>query len=174
MSRNHKPQKQPPPAFVKELTEWLGRVVIGASQIEHLLGVTIADMLKLNRLQHRSFVIPMSLANKISLLRQLGREYLDHRDRKTLNVFLTEIEKCADLRNALIHGFYGVKSGKFAVITHSGGARFSGQPVEWHPSDLRKLVNRMNAANQTHNQIRRLFPARLKLPKSRKGIFPSV
>jgi hypothetical protein len=168
-----KPQKQPPPEFVQELAEWLGRVLIAASQIEHMLGVTIADMLKINRLHHRSFVIPMSLNNKITLLRQLGREYLNPGDRKTLKALLTEIENCADLRNGLVHGFYGVKKGKFALITHSGDAKFSGLPVEWQPSDLRKLVVRLNAATQTNYQIRHLFPSRLRLPKSRKATPPS-
>lgn len=169
-----KPQKQPSPEFVQELAEWLGRVLIAASQIEHTLGVTIADMLNINRLHHRSFVIPMSLSSKISLLRQLGREYLNPAERKILKALLIEIENCANLRNELVHGFYGVKKGKLAVVTHSGGAKFSGLPVEWQPSDLRKLVNRMNAASQTNYQIRHLFPSRLRLPKNREATHPSV
>jgi hypothetical protein len=68
----HKPQKQPPPEFVKEIAEGVGRIIIAASQIEHQLGITLAEMFKMNRLQHRSFIIPMSVSNKINLLRQLG------------------------------------------------------------------------------------------------------
>jgi hypothetical protein len=116
----------------------------------------------------------MSLGNKVSLLRQLGREYLNAADLKTLKGLLLEIEKCADLRNGLVHGFYGAKAGKAAVITFSGEARFSGQSVEWQPADLRKLLIRMNAANQTNYRIRHLFPSRLKLPKNRKATSPSV
>lgn len=174
MARRRKPQKQPKPELIKELAEWLGRVVISASQTEHMLGLTIADMLKTNRLQHRSFIIPMSLGNKITLLRQFGREYLSPINRKRLKALLTEIEDCADLRNSLVHGFYGVKNGKLALITHSGGARFSGQPTEWVPSDLRNLVTRMNAASAMNYEIRHLFPPRLKLPKNRKATSPSV
>jgi hypothetical protein len=168
MARSRKPHKQPPPEFIKELAEGLGRVVIAASQIEHFLGIVIAEMLKLTRMKHRTLIIPMSIANKISLLRQLGKEYLSPADRKILKSLLKEIEDCAGIRNELIHGFYGVKRGRFALITHSGEARFSGQAVLWGPKDLQALAKRMISASNTAPQIQRRFPKVLRLPKSRK------
>ena len=174
MPRRRKPQKQPSPEFVKELAEWLGRVFIAASSMEHLLGITIADLLKLNRLQHRTFIIPMSFSNKVSLIRQLSNQYLTSDARKSLKVLLKEFQDCADLRNGLAHGFYGAKRGKFALVIFSGEARFSGQPFEWQPSNLRKLAERIEAANRLHYNVRHLFPTRLQLPKNRKAIFPSV
>ncbi|MCA1400062.1 hypothetical protein [Bradyrhizobium sp. BRP56] len=167
-----KPQKQPPAEFVKELSEWLGRAFIAATTMEHLLGVTIADMMKVNRMQHRAFIIPMSFASKVSLLRQLGREFLTPADRKSLNRHLKEFEDCAERRNSLAHGLYGTKRGKFALVTFSGEGRFSGQAVAWHPSDLRNFVARIEAANRTFYHVRQMFPQRLKLPPGRKVASP--
>jgi hypothetical protein len=174
MPPRRKPQKQPSTEFIKELAESLGRVFIAAANMEHLFGITIADLLKLNRLKHRAFIIPMSFSNKVSLIRQLGNEYLKGNQRKTLKILLTEFQACAELRNGLAHGFYGAKRGKFALITFSGEARFSGQSFEWQPSDLRKLVARIEAANRSHYSVRHLFPTPLKLPKNRKALSPSV
>jgi hypothetical protein len=39
MRQHPKPQKQPSKEFVQKLSEGLGRTVIAASQIEHILGV---------------------------------------------------------------------------------------------------------------------------------------
>jgi hypothetical protein len=169
-----RPQKQPPPEFVNELAGYLGRVVIAASHVEHALGITLAKMLKLNRLQHRSLVIPMSISNKIKLFRQLGNQYLSPQGRKTLIKMLDELKDCAELRNSLVHGFYGTKNGKFQLITHAGPGRFSGQPVSWTPKDLQALGKRINAATASVQQIRFLFPERLSLPTNRRPISPTV
>jgi hypothetical protein len=169
-----KPIKQPSPEFVQEITACLGRVIIAASQIEHGVGMIIADLLKANRMQHRSFIIPTSLSNKVSLLRQLSKEYLSPAHLKTVKATLSEITECAELRNGLVHGFYGAKDGAFAIVTFSGEGRFSGQPVEWSPSDLRKLLARMIEAKRASDQIQGLFPKPLKLPKNRKATAPIV
>jgi hypothetical protein len=165
-----KPQKQPSPEFVKELAEAIGRVLIAASQIEHTLSMLIGDLLKLTRLQYRALVIPTSISNKISILRQLGKEYLSVTDRKKLAAILDEVKECADKRNELAHGFYGIKNSKFALITFSGDARFSGQPVAWTPANLLTLVTRMVVANSKIATVRPFFPERLKLPKNRQPI----
>ena len=174
MARRRKPHKQPTPEFVKELCEGIGRVMIAASQIEHYLGIAMAEMLKLTRLQHRALIIPMSISNKIGVLRNLGKEYLDKDEQKFLKGLLEELKDCAELRNQLAHGFYGVRKGVSVIITHSGDARFSGQPTVWKPTQLQALSKRMIAARDTAPQIQAMFPARLKLPKIRQPIASSV
>jgi hypothetical protein len=169
-----KAQKQPPQEFIKEMAEYLGRVIIAASQLEHLIGIILADMLKLTRLQHRSLIIPMSISNKSTLLRQLGKEYLAQADLKTLKDYLEEVRKCADFRNELAHGFYGAKKGKFSLITFSGDAKFSGKPVNWDAKSLHKLAERSIAAQHEAGRIRHLFPTRLRLPKGRQRTAASV
>jgi hypothetical protein len=165
-----KAQKQPSPEFVKEMAENLGRVIIAASQLEHLMGIALADMLKLTRLQHRSLIIPMSISNKSMLFRQLGKEFLSQNDLKTLKTYLEEAKKCAEFRNELAHGYYGAKKGKFGLVTFTGDAKFSGQPVNWNPKSLWKLAERTIAARQELEKICRLFPKRLRLPKGRQPI----
>jgi hypothetical protein len=160
-----KPHKQPPPEFIKELSTKLGGVVIAASQIEHSVGMALADMFRLTRLQYYAFIMPMSISTKVTLLRQLGKEYLSLSNRKILKKLLTEIEKCSELRNELVHGFYGAKSGRFALIAFSGEGRFSGQPVYWTPPDLARSA-RMIGARDSGYRVRHLFPSRLKLPKN--------
>jgi hypothetical protein len=170
-----KPQKQPNPDFVKELAEWLGRVVISAAQTEHFLGMLLADLFKMTRLQHRSCIIPMSISNKITLLRQLGKQFLSSEQNRRLRKILDTLKEHAEIRNGLVHGFYGTKKGHLHVITHSGDGRFSGLPVSWEPKHLRILVDEM-----VHDriflvpEIRGLFPKRLSLPKIRLPIAPSV
>ena len=174
MTRRRKPQKQPKPELVRDLTEWLGRVMIAASQMEHALAIALGDMLKLTKLQYSSLLIPMSTASKAKLLRQLGQEYLTGSTLKTLKRQLKEIEDCASLRNELVHGFYGAKHGKFELITHSGAGRFSGQPVSWTPKSLEALCRRILAVSDTVPHLRHLFPKILSRPKNRQPIVPSV
>jgi hypothetical protein len=119
-------------------------------------------------------VIPMSTTTKITLVRQLANEYVSPSDRKALKGILKEIKDCAEIRNSLVHGFYGAKKGKFNLITHSGSGRFSGQPISWTPNDLQSLVKRILAAAGSVAQLRPLFPARLPQPKNRHPIAASV
>jgi hypothetical protein len=170
MSRRRKPQKQPPPEFVKELTEWLGRVLIATSQLEHGLAMLLGDLLKLNKLRYTALLIPMSTTTKLTLLRQLGAEYLNQSARKELRKALDEYKACAKLRNSLVHGFYGAKRGKFVLITFSGDGRFSGRPISWTPKDLQNLVKRISHASASVPHLRPLFPVRLSLPKNRLPI----
>jgi hypothetical protein len=174
MPRRRKSQKQPPPEFVKELAEWLGRVMIAASQLEHTLGILLGDLLKLNRLQYGAVVIPMSTTSKTTLVNQLGAKYVAASDRKKLKSTLNEIKTCADIRNGLVHGFYGTKRGKFHLITHSGEGRLSGQPTAWTPTHLQALARRIGVANASAQQLRPLFPKRLSQPKCRQPIDASV
>lgn len=174
MARRRKPQKQPKPELVRDLAEWLGRVMIAASQLEHSLAIALGDMLRLTKLQYSSMLIPMSISTKVKLLRELGREYLLAPDFKYLKKQLKEIEDCAGIRNSLVHGFYGAKAGKFHLITHSGEGRFSGQPVAWSPKSLESLCRRIGTANAAVPQLRHVFPTRLSRPKNRQPISPSV
>ena len=170
-----KPQKQPKPEFISEVAEWLGRVVIAAAQTEHFLGMLLADLFKMTRIQHRSYIIPMSITTKLTLLRQLGKQYLTPAQNTRLKQILKIIKDHADTRNGLVHGFYGSKKGDLHVITHSGEGRFSGQPVEWEPKYLKALVHWMVRDRMFHvPEIRALFPRRLSLPKNRQPIAPSV
>jgi hypothetical protein len=172
MPRRRKPHKQPPPALVKDLAEWLGRVMIATSQMEHSLAIALGDMLKLTKLQYSAMIIPMSTATKVKLLRQLGKEYLSGASFGSLKTQLAKIEKCAEIRNSLVHGFYGTKKGKFELITHSGEGRFSGQPVSWNPKSLEALCRRILSANATVPHVRHSFPTRLSRPKNRQPILP--
>jgi hypothetical protein len=134
----------------------------------------LGDLLRLNKLRYGALIIPMSTTTKLTLLRQIGAAYLSAEDRKALRKALDEIRDCADLRNSLVHGFYGAKQGKFHLITPSGDGRLAGQPVAWTPTDLRDLVKRISSASASVPLLRPLFPARLSPPKNRRPIAPSV
>lgn len=169
MSRRRR-QKQPSQEFIADLAKEVGRAIISASTIEHDIGLIMARLLKLTRLQHRTVIIPMSISNKITVLRQLGKEFLPPNDHKTLKTFLDELKRYAEKRNDLAHGFYGIKNGEFVLITYSGDGRFSGQPVSWTPKDIRLLVEEMKISRNALRSIEAMFPKPLKLPKSRPTI----
>lgn len=169
-----KPRKQPSPEYVKELSEWLGRTMIAASKLEHTLAMLIGDLLKLNKLRYGALVVPMSTNSKTTLLRQLGSAHLSPADRKILRSVLEQVKDCAELRNTLVHGFYGAKRGKAHIVTHSGEGRFSGQPVEWTPNHLRAFVKNLSLLTVSVSELRPLFPKRLPRPRNLKAISPSV
>ncbi len=166
----HKPQKQPSAEFIAELAKEVGRAIIAASTIEHDIGIIMARLLKLTKLQHRAMLIPMSISNKLTVLRQLSREFLPPNEHKAVKKLLDEIKTYAEKRNDLAHGFYGVKNGNFVLITFSGNARFSGQPTSWTPKHIRMLVQEMAISRSQLRSIEFLFPKPLKLPKIRPTI----
>ena len=148
--------------------------MIAASKLEHTLAILIGDLLKLNKLRYGALVIPMSTNSKTTLLRQLGVAHLSPANRKVLRGVLEQVKDCAEIRNTLVHGFYGAKDGKAHIITHSGEGRFSGQPVEWTPNHLRAFVKRLSLVTISVAELRPLFPQRLPHPRNRQAISPSV
>jgi len=162
-----KPKKQPSPDFVRQIKEGVGAVIIAASHLDHQVGMLIADVLKVRKIHYGPLIVQMSISSKCALLNQIGKEYLNKQDLKDLKDATKEVERVSALRNELAHGFYGVKRGKFALITHSGDAKFSGQPTTWEPSDLASLVDRLERACASVQYARRLFPKNLPLPKKR-------
>lgn len=172
MARPRKPPKVPPPEFIKELAEGVGFIIIAASQIEHMLGIALARIFHLTRLQHRALILPMSTTTKSTILRQLGKDYLSKDDRKYLKAFLAELKEYSDHRNDLAHGFYGVKKGKFHLLTFSGDGRLAGQPVSWDAKKLGHLREEMVAFRNQIPLLQTLFPKHLKLPKTRLPTVP--
>ena len=164
------------PEFVRDLTHGVGRVIIAFAMLEHAFGFTLVKILKLTRLQERSLIFPMSISNKVSLLRTLYKEY-GKRNKETHRWFkylMRDIEHAASRRNELAHSFYGVQKGKFDLLTFSESARLSGQPVSWTPLHLNRLADRIGLLQETMLHVPRTFPKNLKPPKLRPASEPSL
>ena len=160
---------------MRDLGEGVGRVIISFSLLENDFTLMLAKILKLTLLQERATIRPLSIANKITLLRTLHREYGKKGETdRWLKFLLKDIRHCANCRNDLAHSFYGHRNGKFALLTFSESAKLSGQPVAWTPVTLAHLVNRIGLLRRTLQNVPATFPRKLKRPKLRPASAPSV
>ena len=160
--------------FIRDLSEGIGRVIISFSMLEHDLTITLAKMLKLTLLQEHAFIRPMSISTKIELLRALKKQYgIKGESKRWLDFLLKDIRHCADRRNDLAHSYYGQKGGEFALLTFSGGAKLSGQPVSWTPAALNHLSARIGLIRTKIHDVRGIFPKTLKRPNLRPTAAPN-
>jgi len=173
MSVSRKPRRQPSQEMIREIAEGVGYILIAASHLEHMLGLALAKLLRLSKLQHRALIIPMSTRSKTTIIRQIGNEYLRSDQKAALKKYLKAVENCADQRNDLAHGFYGAKKGKFDLITFSGEGRFAGRPTSWSAKSLGQLRDNILAVRDQIPLVFSMFPTRLKLPKSLRRSDPS-
>ena len=94
---------------MRDLAEGVGRVIISFSLLEHDFTLVLARILKLTLLQERAVIRPMSISNKISLLRTLHKEYGKKGETdRWLRYLLKDIRHCADCRNELAHSFTAI------------------------------------------------------------------
>jgi hypothetical protein len=167
--------KHPSPQFMRDLAEGVGRVIIASALLEHDFSIVLKTILKLNHVQERTLIRPMSISNKVTLLRALHKDYGKKGETdRWLRHLLKEIRHCADHRNDLAHGYYGHRNGKFAILTSSEGAKISAQPVSWTPKSLDQLVERIALLRQRLQNVPGTFPKNLKRPTLRQAIEPSV
>lgn len=160
---------------MRDLAEGVGRVIISFSLLEHDLTIVLAKILRLTVVKERAVIRPMSISNKITLLRALHRDYGKKGETdRWLKHLLKEIKHCADCRNDLAHSFYAEKKGKFVLLTFSESAKLSGHPVAWTPLALDHLVDRISILRRTLPNVPGTFPKNLRLPKIRPTSEPSV
>jgi hypothetical protein len=161
---------------MRDLAEGVGRVIISFSLLEHDLTIALAKIFRFTLIQERSFVRPMSISTKIEVVRTVYKEYGPRggETERWLKFLLKDIRHCADLRNELAHSFYGHRKGKFALLTFSGTAKLSGQPVAWTPQTLNDLANRVALIRTQIPNIPRKLPPTLKRPILRPASEPSV
>jgi hypothetical protein len=167
--------RAPSAEFMRDLCGGVGQVIISFSLLEHIFTLVLARILKLTLLQERAMIRPMSITNKISLLRALHKEYGKKGETdRWLKSLLKDIRHCADCRNDLAHSFYGHRKGKFALLTFSESAKLSGQPVAWTPVTLAHLADRIGLLRDRLQNVPGIFPKNLKRPKLRPASAPSV
>ena len=160
-------RRQPTKEEIQQICEGVGRVIISFALCEHALTMTLKKLLKLTILQERALVRSMSLKQKTSLMRRLARDFLSSTEYKTVNDILKDVEKHAESRNDLAHGFYGHKDAVPAVLTFSGDAKLSARPAPWTPKMLGNLAFEIQAVRFRVENCTMLFSLPLKLPKMR-------
>jgi hypothetical protein len=147
--------------YLEQVCLSVGRAIVAFAQLENAVTMTIADIYQLSDVQERSLVRPMSITNKTQVLRLLAKQRIKPPKREVVLTLLKRIEDEAERRNNLAHGFYGHKNGKFAILSFSGAARLTGNPVAWTPQKLEAFVASLNGLREELSQMRAYFPKSL-------------